>query len=60
MNIEDLVNLIVQNGLGVLCVAYLIYFQHTTMTKMLETMSSIDKRLAIIESKVDLDNEGNN
>ena len=50
---EDLVNLIVQNGLGVVCVCYLIYFQHTTMTKLLDTMNSIDKRLAIIETKVD-------
>lgn len=54
MGLDEIVGLIVQNGLGVLCVAYLIYFQHTTMTKMLDTMGSIDKRLAIIESKVDI------
>lgn len=58
MKVEDVINLIVQNGLGVLCVAYLIYFQDTTMKKLLETMNSIDKRLAIIETKVE-DNEGN-
>ena len=50
---EDLINLVVSNGLGVVCVCYLIYFQQTTMTRLLETMSSIDKRLALIESKVD-------
>ena len=54
---EDIVNLIVQNGLGVVCVCYLIYFQQTTMTKLLETMSSIDKRLAIIETKVENNEE---
>ena len=48
---QDLVNIIVNNGMGVVCVAYLIYFQHTTMVKMLDTMSSIDKRLAIIEDR---------
>lgn len=58
MKVEDVINLIVQNGLGVLCVAYLIYFQDTTMKKLLETMQGIDKRLAIIETKVE-DNEGN-
>ena len=50
---EDLINLMVHNGIGVVCVCYLIYFQQTTMNKLLETMNSIDKRLALIESKVD-------
>lgn len=49
---EEVVNLIVQNGLGVCCVAYLIYFQHTTMSKMLDTLTGIDKRLMLIEEKL--------
>ena len=52
---EDLINLVVHNGIGVVCVCYLIYFQQTTMSKLLDTMNSIDKRLALIESKVDND-----
>ena len=28
---EDLVNLIVNNGIGVVCVLYMIYFQMTTL-----------------------------
>ena len=52
---QEIINVIVNNGMGVVCVAYLIYFQHTTMTKMLETLTAIDKRLAIIESKVETD-----
>ena len=27
----DIVNLITNNGIGIVCVAYLIYFQNTTM-----------------------------
>ena len=27
----DIINLIINNGIGVVCVAYLIYFQTTTM-----------------------------
>lgn len=50
---EDLVQLVVNNGLGVVCVIYLIYFQNTTMTKMLDTLSGIDKRLAVIEDKLE-------
>lgn len=48
---EELVKLLVDNGLSVICVAYLIYFQSTTMKEMLNTLNSIDKRLAIIEEK---------
>lgn len=57
MEFENLINLLVQNGLGIVCVCYLIYFQQTTMTKLLDTMNSIDKRLAIIETKVDKEGE---
>lgn len=47
----DLINLITQNGIGVACVVYMIYFQNTTMKEMLKSLNSIDKRLSKIESK---------
>ena len=50
---EDVVNLIVQNGLGVVCVGYLIYFQSTTMKEMLNTLDGISNRLTAIETKID-------
>lgn len=49
---EELVTLISTNGIGVVCVAYLIYFQNTTMKGMLDALNSINTRLAVIESKV--------
>ena len=49
----DLIKLIVDNGLSVVCVAYLIYFQSTTMKSMLTTLNSIHERLPIIETKLD-------
>lgn len=30
----DIINLIINNGIGVVCVAYLIYFQTTTMKEL--------------------------
>ena len=52
----DLINLITQNGIGIVCVAYMIYFQNTTMKKIAENMNennkvlqSIDIRLSQIE-----------
>lgn len=50
---EELVKLIVDNGIGVACVAYLIYFQSTTMKQMLNTLNSINERLTIIETSIE-------
>lgn len=55
---QELINLLVNNGIGVVCVAYMIYFQSTTMKKLTENMEennkvlqSIDIRLSEIEKK---------
>ena len=50
---EELMNLIVNNGIGVVCVAYLIYFQSTTMKEMLSTLNSINNRLTAIETTLE-------
>lgn len=55
----DLINVLTQNGIGVVCVAYLIYFQSTTMknmndilSKMQVALESISDRLENLESKL--------
>lgn len=50
----DIINLISQNGIAIVCVAYLIYFQLTTMKSMLKTLNSINKRLTIIEDTLEI------
>lgn len=55
-NVDELINLMVDNGLSVVCVAYLIYFQLTTMKEMLKTLGSINERLTIIESHIGIKN----
>lgn len=49
---EELVRLIVDNGIGVTCVVYLIYFQSTTMREMLNTLNGINTRLSVIEEDI--------
>lgn len=49
---EDMVNMIVNNGLGVVCVAYMIYFQNTTMKEMLSALNNINVRLSTIEHDI--------
>ena len=50
---EELINLMTNNGIGVACVVYLIYFQSTTMKEMLTTLNSINNRLTAIETSLD-------
>ena len=51
----EIVDLITNNGIGIVCVAYLIYFQSTTMKEMLNTLGSINARLSVIEEKIGSD-----
>jgi len=55
---NDIIQLITNNGIGIVCVAYLIYFQSTTMKSMLEALNSINNRLSVIEDK--LERKGDN
>lgn len=55
---EQIANLITNNGIGIVCVAYLIYFQTTTMKEMLDALNSINTRLSVIEDKMER-KEGN-
>lgn len=54
----EIINLLTNNGIGIVCVGYLIYFQFTTMKKMLETLSTISERLTIIENTLKLNKKG--
>lgn len=49
----DIINLITNNGIGIVCVAYLIYFQNSTMKEILSTLTGINTRLAIIEDRIE-------
>lgn len=50
---KEIADLIMNYGLGVVCVVYLIYFQNTTMKEMLHTLGTINERLTIIEEKLE-------
>ena len=59
---NDLITLITNNGIGVVCVAYLIYFQATTMKDMNKTLTEISTSLTLINErleKIENKKEGN-
>lgn len=52
MELADIVKLMTDNGLSLICVGYLIYFQNTTMKEMLKSLNTISERLTVIENKL--------
>ncbi len=57
MNLQEIISFIVNNGIGVVCVAYLIYFQTTTMKDFETVLERISTRLTRIESKLNIDDK---
>lgn len=50
---EEIIQLLTNNGIGIVCVAYLIYFQSTTMKSMENVLNAIEQRLCVIEDKLE-------
>ena len=57
---EEIIQAIANYGVGIFCVAYIIYMQNTTMKEMnvvlnriTETLNGINTRLSIIEDKIE-------
>ena len=49
----DIIQLIVNNGIGVVCVAYLIYFQSTTMKEMNKNMTEVSTSLRLMNQDIE-------
>lgn len=50
---NDIITLITNNGIGVVCVAYLIYFQATTLKDMNKTLTAISTNLIMINERLE-------
>lgn len=49
---EELINLITNNGIGVICVAFLIYFINTTMKENNKILDDVQKTLVAINANL--------
>ena len=56
---QDLIQLIVNNGIGVVCVAYMIYFQLTTMKEMNKTLTEMTTTLKLMQQDIEDLKKGN-
>ena len=50
---NDLIQLIVNNGIGGVCVAYMIYFQMTTMKDMNKTLNEMTSTLKLMNQDIE-------
>lgn len=51
---EDIVNIITQNGIGIVCVAFMIYFISTTLKENNKILDEIQKTLVSIQTTLNL------
>lgn len=51
--IKALVDIIVQNGIGIVCVVYMIYFQLTTMKEMNSTLNRMNTSLELLNERME-------
>lgn len=52
-NVQSIIDLVINNGLGVVCVIYMIYFQMTTMKEMAQTISKMNTSLELITDRLE-------
>lgn len=51
--IKALIDIIVQNGIGIACVIYMIYFQLTTMKEMSGTLNKMNTSLELLNERME-------
>lgn len=53
MGVQDLVNILVNNGVAVACVAYFMYFNNTTMKEFTKAMTDMQATMIKVVEKLD-------
>lgn len=51
--LKMIVDIIVNNGIGVACVIYMIYFQATTMKEMNQTLNKMNNSLELVTDRLE-------
>ena len=52
---ENIIKVIADNGISIVCGGYMIYFQLTTMKDVINTLSKIEENLILINQKLKID-----
>ena len=49
---EDIINIIVNNGIGVACMVYFMYFNNTILKNITEALNEMKQNLVILNERV--------
>lgn len=49
---EDIINIIVNNGVAVACVLYFMHFNSTTLKQLTETVNEVNKSLVLFNERL--------
>lgn len=50
---EDVINVIANYGIGVVCILYFMYFNNTTMKQLLETVNKVNESLILFNERLE-------
>lgn len=50
---EQMIDIIVNNGIGVACIIYFMYFNNSTLKTMTETMNEVKQSLLIFNERLE-------
>lgn len=50
---EDIVNVIMNNGIGVACILYFMYFNNTTMKQLIDTVNKVNQSLISFNERLE-------
>ena len=55
---DELINAIYNYGIGVICIAYFMYFNSTTLKSITNTMSEVKQTLVLLNEKIEKGRSG--
>ena len=50
---DELINAIYNYGIGIICIAYFMYFNSTTLKSITNTMSEVKQTLVLLNEKIE-------
>lgn len=53
MIMDELINAIYNYGIGVICIAYFMYFNSTTLKSITNTMNEVKQTLVLLNEKIE-------
>ena len=50
---EEIINIVMNYGIGVACIMYFMYFSNTTLKQLTETITKINENLILMNERIE-------